>query len=352
MAGDYRATTDRLTWLGELERSPHAFDFHLVLRRLECMFRDRPRLGESVRPTDEPIRLGQEPSMAFAPCVLTSFRPPQESVPGRLTVSFFGLFGPCGPLPLHLTEYARDRLRNSQDPTFVTFADLFHHRMLLLFYRAWATTQPTVGQDRPGSNRFATYVGALFGLALREALGRDRIPDSAKLYYAPRLACPTRNAEGLRALVADYFGLPVLIEQFVGEWVALPYASRFRLNRSRDTSALGRTTVLGARIWLRNHKFRVVLGPLSRGQFQRMLPGSESVDRLAELVRAYVGDELAWDLRLILSADVSDQLELGRGGRLGWNARLGRSHPKEHPEDLIVDPLSLRTKRTLSRARA
>jgi type VI secretion system protein ImpH len=255
-------------------------------------------------------------------------------------------------LPLHLTEYVRDRLRNSQDPTFASFADLFHHRMLLLFYRVWATSQPTVGQDRPEANRFATYVGALFGLALREALDRDAIPDRAKLYYAPRLACPTRNAEGLQALVADYFGLPASIEQFVGEWVTLQHASRFRPNRSRDTSALGRTTVLGARIWLRNHKFRVVVGPLSRDQFRRMLPGAESVEQLAALVRAYVGDELQWDLRLILSADTTDQLELGRNGRLGWNTRLGRSQKTAHPEDLIVDPLSLRTKRTLSRARA
>jgi type VI secretion system protein ImpH len=352
MATDSGPATDRLTWLEALERSPEAFDFNLVLRRLECFFPDLPRLGESLRPADEPVRLGQDPSTAFATSALTSFRPPGEQGPGRLAVAFLGLFGPRGPLPLHLTEYARERLRNAQDPTFAAFADLFHHRMLLLLYRAWATAEPVVGQDRAAANRFATYVGALFGLGLREALGRDVIPDCAKLYYAPRLACPTRNAEGLRALVADYFDLPAAVEQFVGEWVTLPDANRFCLNRSRETSALGLTAVLGRRVWLRNHKFRIVLGPLSREQFQGLLPGSHGVAELAALVRSYVGDELEWDMRLILAGDCSDQLQLGSGGRLGYTTRLGRGGDQHHREDVVVDPVSLRTKRTLSRAQA
>src|SRR6478609_2460492 len=72
----------------------------------------------------------------------------------RLYVTFGGMFGPQGPLPLHLTEYARDRIINSADPTFARFLDIFHHRMLSLVYRAWADAQPTVQFDRPESDRF------------------------------------------------------------------------------------------------------------------------------------------------------------------------------------------------------
>src|SRR3954447_9793819 len=113
MAGDPRATPDHVTWLAELQRAPYDFDFHAALRRLESLFRERPRFGQAMRPSDEPVRLGQEPSTTFAPSALKSFTPHTDDGPGRLIVSFFGMFGPRGPLPLHITEYARDRQRNA-----------------------------------------------------------------------------------------------------------------------------------------------------------------------------------------------------------------------------------------------
>ena len=350
MASHPGSPPNHLTWLAELQRAPFDFDFHVALRRLESMYRELPKLGEAMRPSDEPLRLGQDPSTAFAPAALTSFRPPENGLPGRLAVAFFGMFGPRGPLPLHITEYARDRMRNAGDRTLTSFIDLFHHRMLLFFHRAWANAQPTACQDRPESNKFSTYIGALFGFALRSALGRDKIPDVAKLQYAGRLSAPTRNAEGLRAILTHYFGLPVQIEQFVGEWLELPTGGRWSLGESRESSTLGRTTVLGARVWQCDHKFRLVLGPLSRESFQRMLPGSESLDKLAALVRTYLGDELTWDVKLVLARGASDQLQLSHGGRLGWNTRVGPGVNRQRNEDLIVNPFLRQTRRTLSRA--
>ena len=94
MASNPGATPHHLKWLAELERAPHEFDFHGVLRRLECIFRDLPRFGEAMRPSDESVRVGQEPSTAFAASALRAFKSPEEGQPGRLTVSFLGMFGP------------------------------------------------------------------------------------------------------------------------------------------------------------------------------------------------------------------------------------------------------------------
>ena len=80
------------------------------------------------------------------------------------------------------------------------FADLFHHRALLLFYRAWAVTQPTVSQDREESSRFAAYVGSTFGIGQPALSGKDGLPDRAKLQYAGWFSCPTRPAEGVRRM--------------------------------------------------------------------------------------------------------------------------------------------------------
>ena len=339
-----RTATQEPAWLLELEERPFDADFHLALRRLECLYADRPRLGEGMRPSDEPVRIGQDPSTAFAPSAIASFQRSKDGVAARLAVAFMGMFGPRGALPIHLTEYARDRLRNAGDATFARFVDIFHHRMLVLFHRAWAAAQPTACQDRPESNRFALYVGALFGLGLRSAVEQDRIRDRVKLHYASRLAAPGRNAEGLEAMVSDFFGTRAVVQPFIGEWISLPPDSRWRLGYSREASTLGSSTILGARVWQCEHKFRIVVGPLSRKQFQDMLPGSETLATLASLVRAYVGDELDWEARLVLAEGESLQLRLGGGTRLGWNTHVGRrGGPKN--EDLIVHPASGRTQR-------
>jgi type VI secretion system protein ImpH len=323
-----------------LRRAPSSFDFFQALRRLECAYPDKPRLGESVQPSkEEPVRLGQEPSLAFAPSALAAFLPGREGGPPRLQVSFLGLSGPNGPLPLHLTEYVRDRQHNSNDPTLARFFDLFHHRVLSLFYRSWANSQPTVSQDRPQQDHFLTYVGALIGLAMSGLQRRDAFPDAAKLFYAGRLAAQTRNAEGLQAMVGDHFKMRATVEEFMGSWVDLPESERWHLDGGPHGMRLGLSTNMGARAWNRQVKFRITLGPLERKQFQSMLPEGEALPALKALVRNYVGDALDWDLRLILDERTDQPLRLG-GARLGWDAWLGRCPDGKGRQDLIFNPHS------------
>lgn len=322
-----------------LSRAAPQFDFFQALRRLEALHRDspdRPRFGEALRPADEPLRLGQEPSLSFPAGALSGLQPSTEGTPPRLLVNFFGLLGPNGPLPLHLTEYARDRQRNSDDPTMARFLDLFHHRMLLFFYRAWAAGQPTASRDLPAADRFELYVGTLVGLGLASLRQRDAFPDLAKLYYAGRLAPHHRNAEGLAAMVGDFFGVPAFVQSFMGEWIDLPADRRWRLGADNGPGRLGVSTMLGARTWTRQQKFRLVLGPLGRAKFQSLLPGGTSLPKLAALVRTYAGDELHWDLRLILEEKVEQPFRLGQA-RLSWTAWLGRAADSRR-EDLVLDP--------------
>jgi type VI secretion system protein ImpH len=328
--------------LAELETEPWSFDFHTALRRLDCAYPDRPQSGHAGRPAEEPVRVGQDPSLGFAPAPIQGFRPPTPERSGRLRVAFFGLFGPQGPLPLHLTEHARDRMRGVGDRTFAAFVDMFHHRMFMLFHRAWGASQPTVGQDRPDSNPFLRYIGALCGLGSPSLLAREPLPDHAKLQFVGRLMHPARNAQGLRAMVQSYFGLPAAIEEFAGDWLELPPENRWRLGHSADVSELGKTSIVGRRVFQRTQKFRVVLGPLARPEFEGLLPGSKRLESLAHLVRAYVGDELTWDLRLIMRPEERRQMALGRGSRLGYDAWLGGNHAAGvGTEELLVDPPQL-----------
>ena len=214
-----------------LAAAPHRYDFFHTLRLVEALYPDMPRLGSARRPVDEPVRMGQAADLSFASSSLSKVDPADRSGKPRIEVRFFGLFGPNGPLPLHMTAYARERRMHKGDETFGRFADWFHHRLLLLFYRSWAQAQPAVSMDRPGEDRFADYVGALLGTGGPEWRGRDAAPDHARLAFSGLLARQVRNADGLAQLLSGFLGMKVRIEQFAGRWMPLPEAERSRIGR-------------------------------------------------------------------------------------------------------------------------
>ena len=338
MADDHRSPPDHLALLQALEREPWRFGFMHTLRRLECFHADRPRVAESARPADEPIRLGQEPSMIFAPAELAALRRSEGGRAPRLLVYFLGLLGPNGPLPLHLTDYARDRLRNFDDPTFARFLDLFNHRMLGLFYRAWAQAQPAVSFDRPARHRFGTYLGSLQGIGMESHRNRDTMPDLVKLHFTGHLSCPTRHPEGLRSMLTDFLRLPVSIEEFVGHWLLLPEDCQWRLGCSAGTGTLGQTTTVGGRVWDHQSKFRIRIGPLRLTDYLRLLPGGRSLNAIRAIVRNYIGDQLEWDLNPVLAQPEVPPTRLGQSGRLGWTSWLMSRPLDRDGDDLKLDP--------------
>ncbi len=338
MAITHRTATRALELQRKLHEEPYNFDFFWAVRLLECVHPDNPKIGESLRPADEPLRFSQQPSLAFAPSTLSGFEIGTDGQPSRMEVLFFGLFGPNGPLPLHLTDYARDRLRNSDDSTFARFADIFHHRLLSLFYRSWANARPAVNFDRPENDRFAAYIGATCGYGMPSLCARDGMPDIAKFHYAGWMSSQTRNAEGLRSILADFFKLSVSIKEFVGHWLTLPEDARFKLGESAETGALGVTTILGEAVWDCQSKFQIILGPLDLVDYLRFLPGGTGLEHLKAIVRNYISDELSWDLNLILKKAEVPELRLGTERQLGWTTKLVNGATEKDMDELMLNP--------------
>ncbi|MBD8880162.1 MULTISPECIES: type VI secretion system baseplate subunit TssG [Rhodanobacter] len=339
MAGTARQAPDPVALERALREQPEGFEFFEALRRLECAHPDRPRLGESAKPSEDAVRLCHTPSLEFSPRAVDRYEPAAGGRPPRLHGLFLGLFGPNGPLPLHLTEYAIDRRRNAKDPTLVAFADIFHHRMLSLFYRAWASAQPTVQLDRPGEDRFSLYMGALVGLSTRGLEGRDAMPDQYKRFFAGRLQAQARNAEGLGSLLVHFFGIPVRVVEFVASWMRLPREAHLRLGSSPEVAGLGRTAVIGEYVWGSQQRFRLRLGPLTRAQFNNFLPGGEALRQLVAAVKTYVGEEKAWDVQLVLKRAEVPSTKLGLGGRMGLTTWIGEPRRDADADHVILRPV-------------
>lgn len=371
-----------------LEQVCHEFDPFQALRRLEAESPsgEFPRIGWSQSCKADLVHLGQRPYLTFAPRDIDGWFPagvdscrfPKRPV---LLLFAFGLLGPSGPLPRHLTEYALDREREN-DYTLSNFLNVLQHRMLCFYYRCWAATRPITDFDRPGPHRITRLAGSIVGIGSSESArrsphlaphyatatcvgtgGKPEVPqttarsgeaaeeleteDWPRLFYAGWLAKPQRCADGLESLLRGYFQVPVEVLPFLSRWIELRPEELSRL-RSDSSAVLGATAVLGWRIRDCQTKFRIRLGPLVWDDFVRFLPGSLSGRRLRELVEDYVGWEFDWDLQLVLSKEDVPELPLDGLRRLGWTTFLGAS-PLFSVDDLtdlasLADSLKARSR--------
>ncbi len=179
------------------------------------------------------------------------------------------------------------------------------------------------------------YVGAFVGMASKTSRERDSVPDLGKFFHVGALIRQVRNTEGLTCILQHFFRVPVQIEEFVGHWLTLSAGERTSL--SSEKSTLGSGAVLGSRVWDRQHKFRIRLGPLTLDQYESFLPGGCPLSKLVDWVRMYLCFELDWDVRLVLEQRAVPSLRLGGRQRLGWTTWLGHRQLDSDADDLSLD---------------
>ncbi|MCP5528189.1 MAG: type VI secretion system baseplate subunit TssG [Verrucomicrobiales bacterium] len=356
MARPVRASENPL--VRRLVANPHGFEFFQAVRLLEASKPSAPRVGVSVSPRGEAVRLGQVASLCFPPTDLADLLEDVEEKRHTLLVHAFGLLGPHGPLPNVVTNHVIGRLLK-KDSALLDFVNLFNHRLLGFLYRTWAAANKAVDHDRACSPhklhdqetcrqgpRFRAYLGCLAGRRADSEVTDDHVLEDALLYYSGRLSGPVANAEGLKDIVEGFFGVPANVEMFRPCWLPIPAASRWRLGDSPLTGRLGVNTVLGEKVLDRQATFRLILGPLDKSSYDRLLPpafgagprAGLSFERLCTLVRRYTQDRFFWDVEYVLSGRELPPFELDRGRRLGFDTWLRGSPNSQDAEDYVVVP--------------
>ncbi|HEX6924596.1 MAG TPA: type VI secretion system baseplate subunit TssG [Longimicrobiaceae bacterium] len=321
-----------------LREDPSAFGFFQAVRLLEELRPDREPVGHFVDPSREVVRFSAHRSIAFPPGEIHSLDW-DDSGPASMRVNFLGLIGPQGVLPHHYTELTIERGRIRESP-LGDFLDLFHHRILSLFYRAWKKYRVAVEVGKEG-DALREHLLDLVGMGLPAT--REGLPfeEEALVFYAGLLAAPQRSAVALEQLLEDYFGVPVQVSQFEGGWYPLPEHDLCALSEdgTGPSSCLGRGAVVGDEIWDPQSRVRIRIGPLPFDQYERFLPTGDAYARLRELTRFYGRDEYEFELQLVLAAQEVPGVVLGDDTHrqpLGWATWIRSAEFSRDADDTIL----------------
>jgi type VI secretion system protein ImpH len=306
-------------------------------------------VGHDYAPQSEVVRFRTLASHTFPQSELVAFAPPEQddagAQPPELTISFLGLTGPAGVLPHHYTQTVIDRSR-LRDRTLLDFLDLFNHRIVSLFYRAWEKHRvPPLVERAEAEGREDVFTRSLLnivGLGGRSLRHRLESPDEFFLLYCGLFAHYPRNPVSLERMLSEWFGLPVAVLQFQGQWLALEPDAQTAMPNDRRPDGLncqlGTTAIVGERVWSVESKFRLRVGPIGYDAFQQLMPGARMLTSLGQIVRMYAGPELDFDAQLVLRRDEVPKCRLepsGMGARLGWNTWACSRSPSEDVDEAI-----------------
>jgi len=317
-----------------LFEEPYQFDFYQAVRLLEKIYPHEVSAGGSDDPDKESIRFKSEVSRKFPPSDISDIAQIKPDPAGKprpsvqMTVSFMGIAGLAGPLPIPYTELILQlfRDRKGEDKTaFRDFLDIFNHRLIALLYRVVKTQRLAFDLDSSEEGRFTRCLFSLMGLGTKGLRNRMKLnQDRSLLYYTALLTQQPRSMCGLEAVLSDYFQVPIRGKQFIGKWYFLEEDQTSRIGVSGQNQILGVNTIIGTRVWDQNGKFELHLGPLEFKNFHDFLPIGTAFASLCNFTRFYVGIELDFDIVLTLKSEEAVRFRLGKpdGPKLGWTSWL------------------------------
>jgi type VI secretion system protein ImpH len=319
-----------------LRADPHSFGFFQAVRLLERLFPDRDPVGSS-DPAREVVRLRVNPALGFPASEIQQLDLASDQP--TMLINFMGLVGPQGVLPHQYSLLVADRLR-ARDAALADFLDLFHHRLLSLFYQAWRRYRFTLAREDGARDPLAAHLRDLIGIGLDTTRERLPFPDDALIHQAGLLAAQARGAIGLEQLIEEVFAVPADVQQFVGGWYALQPGDRCAIGDEDSAgSRLGGGAVAGDEVWDQQARVRVRLGPLTRAQYDSFLPATPGFTALTALLRFFSHDQFEFEVQLVLRADEVPGVLLGSEAegaqRLGWSTWI-RSAPRTHDADETI----------------
>jgi type VI secretion system protein ImpH len=341
MATEIRPETSRLknSPLGDqLAENACSFEFFQAVTLLQRLTDLRP-VGGFSNPEDEAVHFRVNPRLGFPASQIQTLEF-SEDAPPEMMVNFMGLTGPSGVLPYAYSEMILERIR-AKDHSVSAFFDIFNHRAISLFYRAWQKSRFPVTYSAGPRDLFTRYLLDLIGLGTDGLRDRQEVEDEALLHYVSLLGMQARSAGALEQIIEDYFEVPVEIQQFTGAWYGLDEPTQCAMSDMDTPSCqLGAGAVVGDAVWDRQARVRIRLGPLGMERYCDFLPEASAYKALRAITRFFSNQCLEFELQLVLERAQTPGTELDFDAanpvRLGWVSWLRTAPLGTDPDETIL----------------
>lgn len=334
MAGAQRKPDPALR--GLLEREGARFSFFAAIQLLHRLSPGSIPIGELGPVDQEPVRFRHDWRLVFNPGdVMRIEINGQPKARALMTSTFLGLTGSASPLGAVFCEDVINA-EVADERSVSQFYDLFHHRLLSLFYRAWKKYRFPAGFRVGAQDAFTRRSLAFVGVDLEGAVPGSGLPPLIQLSLAPLLSTRARTPRTLRIVLTRLFpGATVRIENFVRRSVRIPEPQQVQLGVRYTT--LNRDYTIGRNVVDRSGRFRVHVGPVGYSLYEALMPGGQLYPTLRQVVEQFTRGVLECELELELAGDDSPRYCLGseRGATLGVTTQLA-SQRREQPLMRVV----------------
>ncbi|RJQ70904.1 MAG: type VI secretion system baseplate subunit TssG [Desulfobacteraceae bacterium] len=297
----------------------YEFSFYRAVHLLERLNQGRKPLGKALVPGEEPVRFTVQEGFSFPASEISDLKPMGSEEAPCMQVAFLGLTGPSGVLPQWYTRLVIER-KKEKDDSLAVFLDLFHHRLITLFYLAWKKHRFPENYLPGAMDRLSHYLLSLEGLGTPGLTQMIGLPEESLVFYTGLLSRPMASAVSIEAAVSYFAGARARVEQFIERTVTLEPQDRTRLGQAN--AALGKETICGSQVYECQTKFRVHLGPVEKSKFIRLMPIGDLLVPVFSLIRYMVGIEFEFDIRVYLKREDVPLCVLGERGAdvplLGW----------------------------------
>lgn len=320
---------------------PYRFQYFQAVRLLELWLRRNGMAHEGA--VANFLRFQNSVSLDFAPSQIESLQPEPRGLATdagtlgaalrsaqlkyvRITPAFMGFLGVAGALPAHYTERIAGHQFDAKDEGPRAFLDTFSNRALALFYEAWRKYRLELKYQLDGKDQFLPLLLSLAGLghaSLRDRLAGDGVLDESVGFFAAAMRHRPPSAVMIGQVLSEYFGQSVAVSQFIGCWYDVPREQQSTLGA--NNAVLGATALVGGRVWQRDLRMRLTIGPLARVHFDAFLPGGPAARALEKMLAMFTSLCLEYEVQLVLRASDVQGVRLDEprgGGRLGWDSFL------------------------------
>ena len=309
------------------------FSFFKAVSLLESLHPAKSPLGQTLVPDQEAVRFSVKPSLAFPGSDISRLEQRADDGPAQMEVTFMGLIGPAGVMPHWYTELVYNRIWQ-KDHSLAGFLNIFHHRLISLFYLAWKKYRFEASYLPDARDRLSHCLLSLAGLGTAGLIERIGLPAESLAFYSGLLSRSIPSVQAIESAVEYFAGTEVNIEQFIERM--LPISSEDQTRLGAVNSQLGVDAVCGSYIRECTTKFRVNLGPVGYENFLRFLPTGDLLPPIFALVRCMVGIEFEFDITVFLNSEEVPPCILGEDTptalRLGWSTWV-KSPDVAHGED-------------------